>query len=216
MPTRQRHPISSPGLSGAGTGLGEALICLRLATVYRASQMCCHSSDGARRRRRDTVTGAFFRNRGDIMPTPLFAAGPIVIVAIGIPILIAMKAQPIGALPYRWGLYVGIETAVLAAFLTVGTVSALTKGANLSAVVGCTWVLCAIVGAVGVLKRKRWGTIFALLAYVQLMVWPPLFNRLQGVPASQAAGPGLMSLVFILCNISYFRKRWASMSGGVV
>ena len=62
------------------------------------------------------------------MPTLILAAGPILLAAIVLTILSAEKAQPLGALPYRWGLYVGIQTALLGAFSAVGTVSAFTKG----------------------------------------------------------------------------------------
>jgi hypothetical protein len=120
------------------------------------------------------------------------------LISFGVPLWLAIKAKPLGDRPYRWGHYMGIETALLSLVLLFSAISAIGNGAVLGGVAFCVITLCAAAAATGVIRRKRWGVVFFFITYGLLLLLPPLVDIF----------PVLLLLVI---NIFYFKKRWQLM-----
>lgn len=135
-----------------------------------------------------------------------FVCGAILVLALGA--LVADRAERLGEHSYRWGLFLGIGTATLAALLLVPGISSFRAGANFegSALFACT--LAGAAGATGLVRRARFGVVFALLFYVQLALLPCLFNRVRGIPEEQHISLAVPLGIAILANYVYFRSRW--------
>lgn len=134
---------------------------------------------------------------------PLGAPELVLLLAVAlvvVPIWISQKAKPLGGLPYKWGTFMGIVTAMLA--ISLGTTMLIGNAPISLLELGLAGVLiaCALAGAVGTLRRRQWGAIAILLAYLPLAV----------------AGPSYILGVLLLSvgNALYFKKRWTLMALG--
>jgi hypothetical protein len=118
-----------------------------------------------------------------------------------------VKARPLGLLPYRWGTFVGI-CSLLFSFGLLATILNNRKDSE--------WPIFVIIpvlgmaGAVGVLRRKRWGVVSFLFSQAALVLLGILLQDSdEGVkPALQALAP----LGGIGINLWYFGRRWRLLS----
>jgi hypothetical protein len=132
------------------------------------------------------------------------------VVGVVVPIWIAMKARPLGSLPYRWGVYTGIQMAITAVVLFVLGFSTLGRRA---AVAGSILVLIGIVaalGAMGTLRRKRWGALLSIVMLVVLLV-VPFFSAVSYAPQTQQPWQAIPILIVLIVNVFYFKKRWRAL-----
>src|ERR1700733_13795283 len=109
------------------------------------------------------------------------------LVFYGVAIWISQKAKPLGNMPYRWGVYVGMITAWMSLPLIISSVPALAAGHLL----GGSWLfidaLLAAVAGLGILRRRKFGVVSLGLAYAVLISiapylapmpdWPFLFVK---------------------------------------
>jgi hypothetical protein len=119
------------------------------------------------------------------------------VIGMGVPIWLAIKTRPLGRYPYRWGLYIGIETGLVGITMALFTLSALPR-VSFYAFYAPVLALCAAVAAAGLIRRRRFGVVLFFITYVLLLVSDPT--------------RALPWLLFIVPNIFYFRKRWGLMT----
>lgn len=134
-------------------------------------------------------------------------AAVALIVIVGGPIWFAVKARPIGSLPYRWGTYVGIWGVLLSIVLLGASIKA-TEGHG-SPGVGLLITAAEFAGAVGVLRRKRWGVVLLLTNQTAIILISASVNDLDVRPSFSRS---VASLVGIALNIWYFGRRWTLLS----
>lgn len=122
----------------------------------------------------------------------------------------AKKSKPLGGFPYRWGAFIGVATGLISVFLLVAAALSFIRHptARLETAVGLVWVACGLFGATGLLRRRRSGVWFSLAFYLQLVLWPAVFNALHGIPPEQRASMLLPVIILVVTNSIYFRRRW--------
>jgi hypothetical protein len=129
------------------------------------------------------------------------------------PIWFSVKARPIGSLPYKWGLYVGIETGGVGIILLAFALSAFGKGVTSGGIVLTLFAFLAVTTSVGIILRKHWG-VLAFVATYTLLILVPAFNANTDYrPGSNTQGQSIPTLVFLIITILYFKKRWKLMGG---
>ncbi|MDX2151159.1 MAG: hypothetical protein SFV54_10525 [Bryobacteraceae bacterium] len=125
---------------------------------------------------------------------------------IGVPeLLILVPTILLGALVPLW---FGVANLVTAAGL--GLVALLSAGAP-SVFLSAITAACLGAGGVGLLQRKRYGVVLALLGEL-LWIVTPLPGSSEGVLDKPQAVGFLIALAFLLVNFLYFRKRWGQMA----
>ena len=125
---------------------------------------------------------------------------------IFVPIWIALKAKPIGSLPYRWGLHLGIWNAIGSFGSLCLAFSAFGKRAVSEGVGFVILAVLLAVAAVGLCRRKRWGVVVFIVTCAWFLVVPPILTE----QASQVA-EAVPALALLIVNIVYFKKRWKLM-----
>ena len=153
------------------------------------------------------------------------------LVFYGMAIWISQKAKPLGNLPYRWGMYVGMITAWMALPLIVSSFPALANGHLLGGSVLFINALLAAVATLGILRRRKFGVVSLGLAYVVLISIAPYLAPMPGWPslfvvssqpssaielARQAISfPWIISFgfmaVYLTSTFVYFKNRWEWM-----
>ena len=152
---------------------------------------------------------AFAMRIGELALTVVLTSGAL-IVMIGGPIWFSIKARPLGPLRYRWGTFVGIWSLLLS-FGLLGTMLNNRKDSELPIVTIIPAL--GIVGAIGVLRRKRWGVVAYLAsqtAFALLAILVQDSNESLS-PALRATAP----IVGIGINLWYFGRRWRLLSSPV-
>ncbi len=127
----------------------------------------------------------------------------VILAAVIIPIWIARKAKPIGTLPYRWGTYLGVSTAVWAIWMLL--FAAFIKNNSEARFVFLGFTALSLATSFGLLKRYRWGVIVFFVLVLPVV----FFTRLPG--PTNLFGPLInwgLEAVALLCSAVYFRKRW--------
>ena len=78
---------------------------------------------------------------------------------------------------------------------------------------GSILVLIGIIsalGAVGTLRRKRWGALLSILMLALLIV-VPFFNAFSYTPQTQQPWQAIPILIVLIVNVFYFKKRWNAL-----
>ena len=141
---------------------------------------------------------------------PEAVGGLSFIVGVVVPIWIAMKARPLGSFPYRWGVYTGIQMAITAVVLLALGFSALGRRVVVaSSILMLIGIICAL-GAVGTLRRKRWGALLSLVMLALLIV-VPFFSAFNYTPQTQQPWQAIPILIVLIVNVFYFKKRWRAL-----
>jgi hypothetical protein len=86
---------------------------------------------------------------------------------------VALRAKPLGGMPYRWGTWVGMETAWMAAVLVFFCVrEGLARGsiAVLALAPLSVLALIAAVAAIGILQHRRFGVVAFVCTYLLFAV----------------------------------------------
>jgi hypothetical protein len=137
------------------------------------------------------------------------------VAAIFVPIRISLKAKPLGWLPYRWGLYLGIMSAVGGCIGLWFAFSAFFYGTLSEAYARLLEVLAGVAG-LGLCRRKRWGVVVWFMSTSLEILSQFIKGGYQGVSGPQAPElsvvAGFAGLLFLLVNVAYFRKRWQLMA----
>jgi hypothetical protein len=126
----------------------------------------------------------------------------LILASLVAPVWISQKAKPLGPLPYKWGTFIGIQSGLLGIGLLIAAIvdlgspmqrdAALWELGLFTAIVGC-----ALFGAVGACRRRRWGAVALIVFYLLSAVAAPSY-----IPAW---------LALVIGNTIYFRKRWTMM-----
>lgn len=124
----------------------------------------------------------------------------------------ASRSASTGELPYRWGTLLGALTAGLASLMMFPTVSSLREGSAPEAIACGLCVVCGAFGAEGLLVCKRKGVFFALVFYLQLVMWPAIFMDLRRIPDEQQRSLAKPVCILIATGYFYFSKRWARLT----
>jgi hypothetical protein len=145
-------------------------------------------------------------NTGELVLTIGLSAVAL-IVMFGGPIWFSLKARPLGPLPYRWGTFVGIWS-LLISFGLLGTILNNRKNSELP--IFAVIPVLGMAGAIGILRRKRWGVVSFLVSQAVLILLGVLFQDSDEAvkPALRALGP----VSGIGINLWYFGRRWRLLS----
>ncbi|HXA63638.1 MAG TPA: hypothetical protein VNV82_00735 [Bryobacteraceae bacterium] len=153
------------------------------------------------------------------------------LVFYGVTIWISQKSKPLGNMPYRWGVYVGMITGWMSLPLIVSSVPALVGGHLLGGSVLFIDALLAAVASFGILRRRKLGVVSLGLAYAVLILiapylasmpdWPFLFvisdqpSPIIDLARQAMSFPWVISLGFtaayLVCTFVYFKNRWEWM-----
>src|ERR1700722_8337880 len=101
----------------------------------------------------------------------------------GASIWISQKDKPLGNMPYRWGVYVGMITAWMSLPLIVSSVPALAGGHLLGGSVLFINGLLAAVASLGILQQWKFGVVSLGLAYAVLISIAPYLAPMPGWPS---------------------------------
>ena len=142
-----------------------------------------------------------------------------------IALVIALKAKPIGPMPYRWGTWVGMVTAWQTVPLVIWCVTA-RLGAVLTAALGIQALMSAI-ASFGILRRRRFGVVAFVCTELLLILILPFVDSVPGQPHLIAVREApltsfasisvptvigvLSELVYVACTVIYFNIRWPFM-----
>lgn len=141
-----------------------------------------------------------------------FASITIPLIAIFGPIWPAVSAKRLGNLPYRWGMYVGIE-ALLAAFsFGVDAFRNLAHGAVPAFAAFILMTALALVAGAGVLQRRKWGVVVFGFAFSLSLTLPAIYAVVGTPIRGRITGEGILVLILLAISIKYFRRRWELMS----
>jgi len=133
------------------------------------------------------------------------------ILMIGIPIWIALKAKPLGVFPYRWATYWAIESAVIAITTAMSDMSTIAKrGFDAGAFLFLLMTVLCLLAAVGLLYRMRAGAVLLIASEIMIFLLPALIGALYNSPVNTQPNTAPV-IVLIIVNIFYFKKRWRSM-----
>jgi hypothetical protein len=137
-------------------------------------------------------------------------------------IWISLKAQSLGSVPYRWGVYVGMSAVWTSLLLLASSVNAFSAGL-------CIIALLAAASGVGILQRKRWGVALYGLMYAALIAMSPWLASVPGEPFLMTVrdSPSPLSVLvkraesftsviallffcgYLVGTFVYFRNRWS-------
>lgn len=129
----------------------------------------------------------------------------LVVLVQGLFIWISVRAKPLGGKPYKWATYVGITSGVLALSLLCFAIAASnpTGAVMLAGLMAIFALACA-----GILLRKKFGVVFFVLGYSMLILSPR-----NGTAKSGQSSSMLGILIFLVCTIVYFKRRWTLLGG---
>ena len=150
------------------------------------------------------------------------------VIFFGVSIWISQRAKPLGHMPYRWGVYLGMVAAWTALIFIVSSVQALGGGQTLGGSVLCIVAVLAAVSSMGILRRRKFGVVTFALMYVVLILIFPFAEPIPGQafllairdqPASLAELAGevksfpllgslLFAVVYFAITLIYFKDRW--------
>jgi hypothetical protein len=140
---------------------------------------------------------------------------------------IALKAKPLGPMPYRWGTWVGMQIAEESVLLAISTAR---LGASL--VLTAALYILAVMSAIascGILRRRRFGVVAFVCTYLLLIPIAPFVDSVPGQPfqviavreapltsfVSRISLPTvfvvLLPAVYVACTVIYFKIRWPFM-----
>jgi hypothetical protein len=108
---------------------------------------------------------------------------PLIILNVifsGVSIWISQRAKPVGDMPYRWGVYLGMVAAWMALILIVSSVQALGGGQTPGGSVLCIVAVLAAVSSLGILRRRKFGVVTFALMYVLLILIFPFVEPMPG------------------------------------
>ena len=123
-------------------------------------------------------------------------------------IWIALRAKPLGVLPYRWGTYCVIETGLVGVSLSLATVNV--QNWNAFTLFVMLWGSASLHAAIGLFRRRRYGVVFLILSELITFLGDPI-RAAFGLPGVGQPGSGLPLPVVLIANIVYFKKRWKAM-----
>jgi hypothetical protein len=148
-------------------------------------------------------------------------------------IWIALRAKPLGYMPYRWGTFLGVSYALSSPPRLVSAFLAFAAGHLFGGLMFVVEVILSIWSCIGLLQRRRAGVVvFAMLWVVQTMNAPflevtPAHPFLQTIKIKTPSLSELVTkakffpnyrLVFLFTAVSavvtyiYFKKRWQLMA----
>ncbi|MEZ5355440.1 MAG: hypothetical protein R2762_22615 [Bryobacteraceae bacterium] len=121
-----------------------------------------------------------------------------VLLFVAIPVLVALRAKPLGPMPYRWGCFAGIMELLNWPGDEVPTIVLI--------------LMAAVSGGagVGLLMRRRWGVILFLASAAMFVISGAYSEKTQGLAGVAVL---LASLLIVGLSVIYFKKRWHLMSG---
>jgi hypothetical protein len=157
--------------------------------------------------------------------------GILQFVFYGVSIWVSLKAKPLGNLPYRWAVYVGMISAWMSLVLIVSSVLGLMGGHWVGASALLVDGLLAALSSFGILRRRKFGVVALGFAYLLLILIAPYLAPMPDRPfllvvtgqapsitelARQAISfPWVLSLSFtaayLACTFVYFKNRWKWM-----
>jgi hypothetical protein len=104
----------------------------------------------------------------------------VYVIFFGASIWISQRAKPLGNMPYRWGVYLGMVAAWTSLMLIVSSVQALGGGHALGGSVLCIVAVLAAASSVGILRRRKFGVVTFALMYVVLIFTVPFVEPMSG------------------------------------
>ncbi|HTS30570.1 MAG TPA: hypothetical protein VMH81_32080 [Bryobacteraceae bacterium] len=133
-------------------------------------------------------------------------------------IVVALKAKPLGNVPYRWGVYMGGSAALLALRLILYAVAAMgDRTQGIAELLVILIAALAALGSVGLLLRRKFGIMALAVAYAVLLA-AARFLDAQGIfpsnpryqPLSTTGFSILLGAfaVYAFANAVYFKERW--------
>jgi hypothetical protein len=157
--------------------------------------------------------------------------GVLQFVFYGVSIWISLKAKPLGNMPYRWGVYVGMISAWMSLVLLASSVFGFMGGHLVGASALFVDGLLAALSSFGILRRRRFGAVALGFAYLLLILIAPHLAAMPDRPfllvvtdqapsitdlARQAVSfPWVVSLSFtcayLVSTFIYFKNRWSLM-----
>lgn len=157
--------------------------------------------------------------------------GVLQLVFYGVSIWISLKAKPLGNMPYRWGVYVGMISAWMSLVLLVSSVLGLMGGHLVGASALLVDGVLAALSSFGILRRGRFGVVALGFAYLLLILVAPHLAPMPDRPfllvvtdqspsitdlAKQAISfPWVVSIgctcAYLVATFIYFKDRWSLM-----
>jgi hypothetical protein len=169
---------------------------------------------------------------GNINPVVMLLL--FIVVVLVVPAGIALRARPLGHMPYRWATFLGVSSALSSPFMLVPAFLAFAAGHVLGGLLFAVEAALSIWSCFGLLQRKRIGAlVFAALWAAEILSGPfverrdphPYMQTIKSNPPSLSelvAGARSFSnyrFVFMYAIINtvltyiYFKKRWPLMAG---
>ncbi len=118
--------------------------------------------------------------------------GPVVVAVLALVVCVAAvlvaavrisrKAKPLGNLPYRWGLYLGISYGVGGVIYFCLALAGFGIGAASEGVRLLILTMLAEIAAVGTCRRRRWGVVVLIATQAVTGVLPPLLAAIDEIP----------------------------------
>jgi hypothetical protein len=148
----------------------------------------------------------------------VLVAVSVLVLSIGALVAIvwtSRKAKPLGNLPYRWGLFLGVANAIGAPICLWFALSAFFEGTLSERSVLCVESVLGAVAGVGLCRRERWGVV-VWIADESISFLPALLKATYEAAnghqeAKSVLALGILALVLLIVNIIYFKKRWRLM-----
>jgi hypothetical protein len=136
---------------------------------------------------------------------------PLLLIEV-VAIWIALKAKPLGTLPYRWATYLAIEFGLVGIALLASSALAVLKGSIVGLLLFLFAATLFLLSAFSLARRKRLGVIAAICGEAYLIILG-LANAAKAAPTNNRnSGSILLMVVLLVINILYFRKRWSLMA----
>lgn len=141
----------------------------------------------------------------------------IVLAVFLAPIWIALKAKPLGRIPYRWATWLAVESFLLALLVAIRIAPTVTnRGIDTGSLLILLSALLCLLAAVGLFRRMRAGVVFGIASEVFFILLDPLVSALYQTKSGRLPGSPIPILVLIIANVFYFKKRWGGMASGLL
>jgi hypothetical protein len=141
---------------------------------------------------------------------------------------LASRAKPLGTMPYRWGTWVGLQTAWMAVTLIISCLTVRAGASLVSTAALSVLALTAAAASFGILRHRRFGVVAFVCTYLLLIPIGPFLDTAPGQPYvitirenpltgfhSSMSLPTIIAILstagYFICTVIYFKRRWPLM-----
>lgn len=139
----------------------------------------------------------------------------VIAVILLVPLVVSIRARPLGEYPYRWATLIACQSAATALATLLNAIAMALVGGFIEAAVSSLLGVGLLTASVGLFQRRKYGAVLAIGSQSVLLAMALITARPSGTsfgPHQDALPSVALLAVFVVINGIYFKKRWAALS----